>query len=192
MVEKIATAIVGQMGDEKMISQNMKENYVYALIIMTERWITVGSILGISLIIKQFIPTLFFLGFFLCLRKRTGGYHANTFWQCYIATITTYLAVTFLSPLMIVYMNITYPLVIISVIIIAIIGTINHPNMNLDAYELRESKSAARWFITLESMILIASILLGIQKLYISYMSLAIILCAALMCVAKLLKQEVK
>lgn len=191
MVEKIAIAIVGQMGNEKMISQNMKEHYVYALIVMAEKWITVGSIIGISLLLKQFLPTLFFLGFFLCLRKRTGGYHANTFWQCYLATITTYIMITFLSPVMIANIKITYSLVVISVILIAIIGTINHPNMDMDAFELKESKSAARWLIALESMILFASILLEIQKSYISYMSLAIILCAALMCVAKVLKQEV-
>ncbi|KAB1438475.1 accessory gene regulator B family protein [Candidatus Galacturonibacter soehngenii] len=191
MVEKIAIAIVGQMGNEKMISQNMKERYVYALIMMTEKWITVGSIIGISFLLKQFLPTLFFLGFFLCLRKRTGGYHANTFWQCYLATIITYIMVTFLSPVMIANIKITYSLVVISVILIAIIGTINHPNMDMDAFELKESKSAARWLIALESMILFASILLEIQKSYISYMSLAIILCAALMCVAKILKQEV-
>ena len=191
MVEKIAIAIVGQMGNEKMISQNMKEHYVYALIVMAEKWITVGSIIGISLLLKQFLPTLFFLGFFLCLRKRTGGYHANTFWQCYLATITTYIMITFLSPVMIANIKITYFLVVISVILIAIIGTINHPNMDMDAFELKESKSAARWLIALESMILFASILLEIQKSYISYMSLAIILCAALMCVAKVLKQEV-
>lgn len=191
MVEKIAIAIVGQMGNEKMISQNMKERYVYALIMMTEKWITVGSIIGISFLLKQFLPTLFFLGFFLCLRKRTGGYHANTFWQCYLATIITYIMVTFLSPVMIANIKITYSLVVISVILIAIIGTINHPNIDMDAFELKESKSAARWLIALESMILFASILLEIQKSYISYMSLAIILCAALMCVAKILKQEV-
>ncbi|MBA4687637.1 MAG: accessory gene regulator B family protein [Candidatus Galacturonibacter soehngenii] len=191
MVEKIAIAIVGQMGNEKMISQNMKEHYVYALIVMAEKWITVGSIIGISLLLKQFLPTLFFLGFFLCLRKRTGGYHANTFWQCYLATITTYIMITFLSPVMIANIKITYSLVVISVILIAIIGTINHPNMDMDAFELKESKSAARWLIALESMILFASILLEIQKSYISYMSLAIILCATLMCVAKVLKQEV-
>lgn len=191
MVEKIAIAIVGQMGNEKMISQNMKEHYVYALIMMTEKWITVGSIIGISFLLKQFLPTLFFLGFFLCLRKRTGGYHANTFWQCYLATIITYIMITFLSPVMIANIKITYFLVVISVILIAIIGTINHPNMDMDAFELKESKSAARWLIALESMILFASILLEIQKSFISYMSLAIILCAALMCVAKILKQEV-
>lgn len=191
MVEKIAIAIVSQMGEEKLISQDRKEHYVYALVTMTEKWITVGTIIGISLVVNQFIPTLFFLGFFLCLRKRTGGYHANTFWQCYLGTMITYIMITLLCPIMIEYATITYGLVIVSVILIMIFGTINHPNMNMSLAELKESKKAARWFVTLESMIFLAAIPLRISKEYISYMSLAIILCAVLLCVAKILKQEV-
>lgn len=191
MVEKIAIAIVSQMGEEKLISQDRKEHYVYALVTMTEKWITVGTIIGISLVVNQFIPTLFFLGFFLCLRKRTGGYHANTFWQCYLGTMITYIMITLLCPIMIEYATITYGLVIVSVILIMIFGTINHPNMNMNLAELKESKKAARWFVTLESMIFLAAIPLRISKEYISYMSLAIILCAVLLCVAKILKQEV-
>lgn len=191
MVDKIAVAIVSQMGKEELIEEDRKEHYVYALIIMTEKIITIGSILVISLFLKQFIPTLFFLGFFLCLRKRTGGYHASSFCRCYGYTILTYVLITFISPVAMEYSYITYGLVILSVILILVLGTINHPNINLDDHELKESKKAARLFVILETMILLSAVLLGINKIYISYMSISIILCAALLCVAKIIKQEV-
>ena len=71
-------------------------------------------------------------------------------------------------------------------------GTINHPNMDMSKSELRESKKAARLLILIEVMIIAVLVYLKADLLYIGYMSVAIILCAFLMCLAKIIKQEVK
>ncbi len=73
MVEEIVLNLVNQMEEKKMIEESSREYYEYVLIIMTERTIAVGSMVVISLIFKQFLPTVAFLVFFLSLRKRTGG-----------------------------------------------------------------------------------------------------------------------
>ena len=71
-------------------------------------------------------------------------------------------------------------------------GTINHPNMDMDKNELRGSKKAARLLVLMEVMIIAALVYLKANTLYIGYMSMAIILCAFLMCLARIIKQEVK
>ena len=71
-------------------------------------------------------------------------------------------------------------------------GTINHPNMDMSKSELRESKKAARLLILIEVMIIAVLVYLKADLLYIGYMSVAIILCAFLMCLAKIIKQEVR
>lgn len=191
MVEIMVNAIVEQMEEERFFCPEMKEHYVYALITMIERWITVISIFCIGVALGQIIPMMLFLAFFLTLRKRTGGFHASSFWKCYLGTLAICVVIIFVCPILVNYMNIVYVLLSCSVILISLIGTVNHPNMAMDDLELQESKKAARYLLGLECMILVAAIILNIYKIYICYMAMGIILCAFLLCLAKILKQEV-
>lgn len=192
MVEMIANAIVDQMEKEKLLNADMREHYLYALITTIERWITIFSILCIAVIFKRVVPIILFLAFFLSLRKRTGGYHANSFFQCYLGTLVISIAVIHICPLFVNHMYVVYVLLVCSIVAIALIGTVNHPNLAMDCIELQESKKAARYLLGLECMVLIAAIALDISELFICYMSIAIILCAFLLCLAKILKQEVR
>lgn len=191
MVEMLANAIADQMEEERILQPEMKEHYVYALITTIEKWITSLSILCIGVIFKQVLPMSLFLLFFLSLRKRTGGYHADSFFQCYLGSLAISISVIYLSPLFVNHLKVVYGLLVCSIATIALIGTVNHPNLALDASELQESKKAARYLLGLECMVLMAAIVLQIKELFVCYMSFAIILCAILLCLAKLLKQEV-
>ena len=79
----------------------------------------------------------------------------------------------------------------LAIILIYVIGTINHPNVDMNKSELQESKKAARLIVIMEVMIIAVLVYLKADILYIGYMSVAIILCAFLMCLAKIIKQEV-
>lgn len=81
MIEKMAMGLVDQMAEEKMIDKEAEEYYVYTLVSLMEKFITIGTILLISVLIEKLVPTAFFLLFFLSLRKRTGGYYMNTFFN---------------------------------------------------------------------------------------------------------------
>ena len=170
MVEKIAIRIVGRLKEECLINATDEEYYEYAVITIIERYITVITLLLLGMAYGQILPTVCFLCFFLSLRKRTGGYHADKFWKCYLGTAVTFIAV----------------------IEIEVIGTVNHPNMDMDVHELQESKKAARLVVLLEAMVIVSFIFLRIESVYIGYMSIAIILCAFLLCLAKMIKQEVR
>lgn len=192
MIEKIAIDLVGQMADTKLIHKDMEERYVYVTICWMEKFITIGTIILISIAVQKFLPTLFFLIFFLGLRKRTGGYHFDKFYQCYLASVLSYLAILGISTSLAAYPQWLLGMLLLAMLGIGMIGTVNHPNMHMDSAELIESKKEARIIVLLEGSIIFCSVLLGADMVYISYMAIAVILCAALLCIAKILKQEVK
>ena len=126
------------------------------------------------------------------MRKRTGGYHADKFWQCYLLTIITYIGVVQAASMLSKNPQIMYILLLLAVLIVEVIGTVNHPNMDLDKDEMREIKKAARLLVLIEAGIVAIFAVLKMNQLYVSYMSIAIILCSSLMCIAKIIKQEVR
>ena len=191
MVDKLLGILVNQMEKKEIIEKEWKEYYFYALVVMVEQWITIVSIVMISLVFRNTIPTIIFLISFFALRKRTGGFHAEKFWQCYIATILTYISIGFIADELSNHKYIVYACVIAAAFVIASIGTVNHPNMAMNKEELRESKKAARYILALECILLCVAIMLNVSMICITYMAVAVILCAILLCTAKLIKQEV-
>lgn len=191
MIEKMALKIVTRMEMEKIISKSSCEYYEYALIAMFENIATVVTILLLGGLFEKFLHTVCFWVFFISLRKRTGGFHANKFWQCYLGTVITYIVVVQAIPMLCGTPAVMYGMLFLAIIIICIMGTINHPNVDMNKSELQESKTAARLIVIMEVMIITVLIYLKADILYIGYMSVAIILCAFLMCLAKIIKQEV-
>lgn len=193
MIEKMVLKLVNLMETKNIIEKANSEYYEYALVSMAERIIAVGTMLIIGILFNQFVPTILFLVFFLSLRKRTGGYHADKFWQCYLVTIVTYMGVIQVAAVLSEKTSVAmYAVLVLAVLIVEAIGTVNHPNIDLDKGELRESKRAARLLVLIEAAVIVTLAVLEINQLYVSYMSIAIILCSSLMCLAKILKQEVK
>lgn len=191
MMERCVNRLVNQMEKEALLKPEMREHYIYTLIVIGEKWITVLSILFLSILFKQFITTVLFLVCFMPLRKRTGGFHADKFWKCYFGTLAIYIVIICICPILAYHMNIIYMLLVVSIFLIGVMGTINHPNMEMDCYELHKSKQSARYILGLESIIILMMITLKMREIYLCYMSISIILCAILMCIAKKIGQEV-
>ena len=87
--------------------------------------------------------------------------------------------------------TVMYGLLFLAMFLICVMGTINHPNIDMSKSELKESKKAARLMVLMEALVLVALAYLKVDILYIGYMSVAVILCAFMMCLAKIIKQEV-
>ena len=191
MIERLALKIVNQMEIEKIISKSSCEYYEYAIIGMVEQAITVGTMLLLGLIFRQFLSTICFIVFFLSLRKRTGGFHAEKFWQCYLGTVMFYVVIMQIVPILCRNPATMYAMLFLAIILICVMGTINHPNIDMNKSELQESKKAARLVVLIEVMIIAVLVYLEADILYIGYMSVAVILCAFLMCLARIIKQEV-
>lgn len=192
MIEKLTNELVSQMTEAKLIDEELKEYYVYVLISWIEKFITVGTIILISVAIHKLLPTMFFLIFFFALRKRTGGYHLNKFYQCYLATVASYISILGMSSVLANNPILLFTMLLWAIGAIEIIGTVNHPNMHMDSEELTELKASARIITLLEGAAICCFTILEADMVFISYMAIAVILCAALLCIAKITKQEVK
>lgn len=190
MIEKIAIWAVEAMEKEGFLKAEKRAHYLYAFETMLERTITIVTIILISILMNNLISTIIFLSFFFSLRKRTGGYHANTFQQCYLCTIIVYIAIIFLNPIWSQNYVFLVGSVTIAAFLILKIGTINHPNMDLEINEILEMQKSTKYLLFLECSFICISMFINLNSQYIGYMSEAIVLCALLQLLAKLLKQE--
>lgn len=192
MVERMIKKLVDAFQENGLILQSDYDKYVYVLSGDVEFLITLTSIFLLSILIGQVLPTIGFLICFLVLRRRTGGYHMDTYFQCYFCTLCVYILVTILTYVMARYTWLLIGTAFLAGIVIMIIGSVNHPNMDMGQEELQDSKAMARIIVCIE----LASILflkwLGDNEILISYACLAVILCAILLIVAKIVGQEVK
>lgn len=187
MIRKLAHKVVIKMIEENIIDILHAQFYEYAFVIKIESIITITTILAIAIYHKLVGPTILFLIFFLELRKRTGGYHAETFSRCYIMSNVIYLLfIKIIYPfLMKERMEIVLIWVSISSVLILILGTVNHPNWNLDYREYLQMSFSARKLICLEYFSVLLSFVFGIQKKYVILISFAIVLCAITMLLSK-------
>ena len=95
-----------------------------------------------------------------------GGYHLDSFYKCYFATVAIYLAVMLTVTSLVKYQQWLLGTVVIAAIYIVITGTVNHPNMHMNAEELMESKKLARLIVLLEVSIILGCVLLGASMIY--------------------------
>lgn len=192
MIERLAANMAGQMAEERLIGKDQEAYYIYSITMHIEQFITAGTIFLISLLVGEFIPTLLFMVFFLTLRKRTGGFHFESFIKCYVGTVVAYIAIINIGSVLVNYLTVLLIVLFVAIGIIELIGTVNHPNMRMNKAELTESKKASRVLALLEGGVIYFLYYFGANLICISYMSIAVILCAALLCIAKIMGQEVK
>ena len=189
MIRKIVNEIVEQMLEEQIIDIQQKEDYVYTYILLGEKLLALGTIFVLSIILKRVIPTAFFLLFFLSLRERTGGFHADTFFKCYLGTVAIYLIHVFSSDIWIRYPYVLWIALLAASILIALIGTVNHPNMDMNIFEIEGNKKRARWLLILEWLAMIILKICKADETWIIYMAAGIILCALLLFIAVLINE---
>lgn len=194
MVAKLAESIVDTLEKEKIITAQLREHYIYACITLIERIVTILSLLCISIGMGNVVISFIFLEFFKLLRSRTGGYHAKNFSQCYLLSLIICIAVVCICSRLqgqCIYKGICI-MFFMAFFVIFIIGTVNHPNVCFDESELRILKRWTRIILIVETSVIIGGSVLGdMNRKYIMAMMLAIILCAVLMVLAKIIGQEV-
>ena len=190
-MERAAKRLVGAMISHGIIDPLMREQYVYSLEMIAEKIVSVIMVLITGICMGKLFQAVVFAAFFLALRTYTGGYHAGKFIVCFIESTGMMLMVLCFGDLLIPYAGAVIILLIISIIVIMINGTVNHPNMNYDYSELKEASKGARYVLLIEVFIIAALGLIGASGSYLVYMSLGVILCAISLLIAKIMKQEV-
>lgn len=185
-------SVVNTLIDFNIITPCMRQYYEYVIEIMAERLLSLASMFVIAIALGKIVPALLFLGFFLVLRRHTGGYHANSFILCYVESLAIFTVIMILGD-RIAY---SYPILVVSTlgisfVLILFVGTINHPKINFSVSELRESKKSSRYVLILELFIILSLNAIGASERCLSFMSWGIILCAISIVAAKITKQEV-
>jgi len=192
MIHNSANSMTDAMVNKKILSSEKRDYYAYILEVMIGKVITYSILVILSIIMHAIIPTLFFMVFFFSLRERTGGFHLDSFFRCLISTIVIYFLInTVMLTFFLSHVSLMYIILGISVVIIMYIANVNHPNLNLDADEIQDCKKSARTILIVEMLCIISGIALSMNKVCIIYGSLAIIMCAILLSIAKITKQEV-
>lgn len=175
------------------IKESDKEIYSYHIQIFLEKIIGFSVIFLISFWIKKVGQTILFVFYFSCIRKRAGGFHANSFIGCFIGTIGIYVVYSYVIFLYLAkHMCINITLVIAATIIIEIIGAVNHPNMEWSRKEYENSQRIAKIIALIECGSILIFFFGKIETSYILYMSFGIILSAILLALGKIIGQEVK
>ena len=192
MIHNSANSMTDAMVMKKILISEKRDLYAYILEVMIEKIITYSILIILSIIMHVTIPTIFFMVFFFSLRERTGGFHFNSFSKCLISTLVIYFLInTVLVTFFLSHTISMYVILCISALLIMYIANVNHPNLNLDADEVQDCKKSARTIVIAEMLCIILSISLNMNKVCIIYGSLAIIMCAILLSIAKITKQEV-
>ena len=190
-IKKIADFIAGRIIEEGLASKDKKEWYVYSFERYIEAFTSMVTIMMLGLLLGKLMPTVLFLIFFHMLRRRSGGFHCTEFWQCYVLSTIIFWGMVLLEPYMRNYQITMNIMTLTSAAVVVDIGTVNHPNMAYETKELRYSSKLTRIIVVSEVFILGLLQIIGVGRVYISYMSLSIILCAILIVLAKIINQEV-
>lgn len=191
MIEYLSEKFTESLIKHHYIHDLQKADYIYATTVFIEKWISILAIMLLSICFDMVISTMFFLFFLIAVKKRCCGFHANSFKTCFFLTLTIYIVfILFLMPIMMKELTITYILFGISIIILELIGAVNHPNVNWNHDEYNESKKASRICVAMEGFTIVFLIFLDASNEIIVSMMFAIILNAFFLLIAKINKQE--
>ena len=191
-MNKIAHKIVDILLEKNFLNKKRKEEYVYVVEILLEKSISLGILLILSVLFNNILQTIIFMFVFMNMRGRTGGFHMKSYESCLVSTIILYIVIAFIIiPVFSGKLPYIYLIFTISIFVILIISTVNHPNMRLSNLEHIEAKKVARLTAGIH-WIFITVIFFGIpNNIYILWAMVADIVCAVLLLFAKIIKQEV-
>ena len=186
MIDELIVKIVDSMINTDIISKDDKEAYVYAYTITLEKVLTLITIGIMGVVLNRLVNIIIFLCTFMFLRRRTGGFHLETFGQCFIGTNIICIIIEVCDFIWLKYMPVVMVFCMVSVIYILCVGTVNHPNLALDDSELRESKKRARIVVVLEVLLTIVLCIVGVDRTITGYMAMGINICALLLVMSKI------
>ena len=191
-MNKIAQKIVDILLERKFLNKKRKEEYVYVVEILLEKSNSLAILLVLSVLFNNILQTIIFMFVFMNMRGRTGGFHMKSYESCLVSTIILYIVIAFIIiPVFSGKLPYIYLIFTISIFVILIISTVNHPNMRLSNLEHIEAKRVARLTAVMH-WIFITVLFFGIpNNIYILWAMVADTVCAVLLVFAKIIKQEV-
>ena len=157
MLEKIALRLTSYMIEQGVVAHEDAEIYVYGWKMLLFSVGSFSSILLVGFFLGQLWGTALFLLFFTFLRSYAGGYHANTFSQCFLTTITIYTCCLLLhSYLPELYWDLAVSVfLLMSIFITYRWAPIDHPNKPFRGQQKQILKELSRIVVLSQTLILL-------------------------------------
>lgn len=185
--------LVDRMIQNNVIDCSKREEYLYTVQILIEKYIGFFLIYFIAFFFGTVRETTLFLLPYITIRKYSGGFHCKTETGClFLSQIFVVVSVLVEVPILLKHIFITKVLFIIMIGFIFIVGSINHPNLNWTKIEFKRSKKLSIRTTGLWAVLLVILRFIGISYEVLVYFITGIINVSFLMMIAKILKQEVK
>lgn len=176
----------------EMIEESQREIYQYGLERLVNKTVSYVLLFLLAFGMHMILPSTLFFCFLFMLRGRTGGYHAATELRCFTGTVVIYVVcMKALLPLLQQQKEVLLVCFVISIVIIFLLAPVNHPNLGFSAEEMQYYKKRARLILGGEVVFIIIFVLAGVQAELIISAILGMVVCAFLLCIAKITKQEV-
>ncbi len=97
MIHEISKRISLSLLNRKIIKDELVEVYVYGTELFLSFIITSAVILILGLLMNRLVETFIFMVLFIGIRRIVGGFHANSYFRCFICTVATYSVIMLLS-----------------------------------------------------------------------------------------------
>lgn len=179
--------------ENDMADESHREDYIYGLEMAFGKFLNYTTLLVIALYYGKLIQSIIFMAAFFSLRGRTGGFHAKTALQCYIGTTGIYLlAIKGVVPFIMGNLYVYVGILIFSSIIIIAFAPVNHPALCLNGQEIEQCKKSSRRVLFLEVTCIGLAVLVNGKMTCLAYAVTGIGMDATLLCIAKIVKQEVR
>lgn len=192
-MEKVAATVVKKLKAGGYAPNLDVEWGIYSLTLLLERIIGLSGIIVIAVITNRIIELLIFYLSFREVRRYSGGYHARTFLACLILSMTFFaVLVLCIEPFLLQHTVLQFVFVSVSVGILLLTGSVNHPNLSLNKKELIVSKKKCRKAVVLLAVIYVMLLASPVSDVYAVYESCALILSAILQMIAKIIGMEVR
>lgn len=146
-MDKISNIITDFYIKNDYVSKDKREIYKYGFKLIIADIINFFIVMSFGIVLKSFIESMIFLLTLCSLRQFSGGFHAKTFWLCRLSMIITFLCVLIINYVLLHIVDYNIMLVfaidIISMILVAVLAPVKHPNKSLTDQQKKKNKLMA-------------------------------------------------
>lgn len=190
MLEKVIEKYVSALIKAHMIADKEREIYQYHIICALESILVVLSMTGVAFYFHEVIHVWAFIACFFLVRNRTGGFHFDSFWKCYLGTVGMEVFVIYLVKFTANSTVVIDILCLCMFCIIVRIGAMNHIDMNYSEEEFTTTKKKARIASSGIVVLIIILRIFQISRTMVLYMEYAVILSGIMLILGIIAGQE--
>ncbi len=151
MIKQFADTITSFLLKEAIINEEDREIYQFGTARILKDIIIILMIGTMATLFNAWVETIFITIGFLPLRRKAGGYHADTLLGCNVITVSVYLMNLIIIRVMSDYMTIDYFVVlsVVTVIFIFKYAPVDHRNFVFTKVRADKAKKAGKLIVLL-------------------------------------------